>query len=212
MDDILQDLRDSDPEIKRLAAKALAQHGNLEQARIAEALNSSDKLTSTIVYDTLFDAPGDFTPLFHSGVKDSDPHIRCQSIRYLFRNGSFKPSEGIQWLKDSDPYVRRRVISYLSWMNDRSSLDSIMMLAVKDEDAKVRKDALKLVSVWGRKADAGNIIQALSDSDMEVKIQAISTLKKITGEDYGDPSNASDDELSWIIAKWNGWWKIAREV
>lgn len=212
MNDILQDLKDSNPEIKRMAAKALAQQGDTSQHLIIEALESADKDTATIMYDTLFDTPGDFTKVFYKGTEERDPHIRCQSIRYLFRNGSFKPSEGITWLNDRDPYVRRRVISYLSWMNDRSSLSTIMHIAVKDNDPKVRKDALKLASVWGRKNDAGNIIDALKDKDAEVKIQAICTLKKITGEDFGNPSGATDDELSWIVAKWQGWWKIIKDA
>ncbi len=212
MNDILQDLKDSNPEIKRMAAKALTQQGNASQNLIIEALESADKDTATIMYDTLFDTPGNFTKVFYKGTEERDPHIRCQSIRYLFRNGAFKPSEGIQWLNDHDPYVRRRVISYLSWMNDRSSLGTIMHLAVRDSDPKVRKDALKLVSVWGRKNDAGNLIDALKDKDIEVKIQAICTLKKITGEDFGNPTGATEDELSWIVAKWQSWWKIVKDA
>lgn len=212
MNDILQDLKDSNPEIKRMAAKALAQNGDASQNLIIEALESADKDTATIMYDTLFDTPGNFTKVFYKGTEERDPHIRCQSIRYLFRNGSFKPSEGIDWLNDHDPYVRRRVISYLSWMNDRSSLGTIMHIAVRDADPKVRKDALKLASVWGRKNDAGNLIDALKDKDAEVKIQAICTLKKITGEDFGNPSGATEDELSWIVAKWQSWWKIVKDA
>lgn len=97
-------------------------------------------------------------------------------------------------------------------MNDRSSLGTIMHLAVRDSDPKVRKDALKLVSVWGRKNDAGNLIDALKDKDIEVKIQAICTLKKITGEDFGNPTGATEDELSWIVAKWQSWWKIVKDA
>jgi HEAT repeat protein len=212
MNDILQDLKDSNPEIKRLAARALAQQGDSSQNLILDALESADRDTAAIMYETLFDAPGDFTKVFNKGTKEKDPYIRSQSIRYLFRNGSFNPTEGVNWLNDRDPYVRRRVISYLSWMNDRSSLGSIMHVAVKDEDPKVRKEALKLASVWGRKNDAGNIIDALKDKDAEVKVQAIFTLKKITGEDFGNPSGASDDELSWIVAKWQGWWKIIKDM
>jgi len=212
INDILQDLRDSNPEIKRMAAKALAQHGDSAQYLIIEALETADRDTATIIYDTLFDTPGNFTKVFYKGTKERDPHIRSQSIRYLFRNGSFKPNEGIDWLNDRDPYVRRRVISYLSWMNDRSSLSTIMHIAVRDADPKVRKDALKLASVWGRKNDAGNLIDALKDKDTEVKIQAICTLKKITGEDFGNPTGASEDELSWIVAKWQSWWKIVKDA
>jgi HEAT repeat protein len=212
INEILQDLRDSSQEIKRIAAKALAQQGASAQNAVIDALESADGDTARVIYDTLFDAPGDFSQVFQRGTSVKDPHIRCQSIRYLFRNGSFNPSDGISWLTDKDPYVRRRVISYLSWMNDRSSLGSIMNLAIKDADPKVRIDALKLTSVWGRKDDAGNIIDALKDKNGDVRIQAIFTLKKITGEDFGDPLGATEDELTWIIARWQGWWKIAREV
>lgn len=211
IDQILDDLRDSDPEIKRLAAKALVQNTSRPDEVALSVLEQSDKATAQVIYDVLFDAPGDYTSVFRRGAEDVDPSVRCHAIRYLFRNKAFKRDDGLKWLADEDPYVRRRVISYLSWINDRASLEHILGLVTRDPDARVRKDALRLVSVWGRREDARHIIPALKDNDLEVLIQAIHTLKKITGEDFGEPAGASDEELEWIIARWQGWWELTKE-
>jgi len=211
LDQILVDLKDGDPEIKRMATKALVQQGPRPQEMFVSILEQADRPTIMVIYDVLFDAPGDFSTVFQRGSEDHDPHVRCLAIRYLFRNGSFKRHDGIRWLKDGDPYVRRRVISYLSWINDRASLKPIITLAIEDPDPKVRRDALRLVGVWGRTQDAGKIIAVLEDKDSEVRTQAIQTLKKITGEDFGEPVGASENELAWIIARWQGWWEITKE-
>ena len=42
-------------------------------------------------------------------------------------------------------------------------------------------------------------------------MHAIHALKRLTGEDFGDPIGASDDEFEWIVAKWQGWWEIMKE-
>lgn len=211
IDQILEDLKDNDPEIKRLAAKALVQHASRPDEVALSVLEQSDKTTAQVIYDVLFDAPGDYTKVFRRGAEDEDPCVRCHAIRYLFRNKAFKRDDGLRWLTDEDPYVRRRVISYLSWINDRASLAPILGLATQDSDPRVRKDALRLISVWGRREDAGHIMVALEDKDAEVRTQAIHTLKKITGEDFGEPVDASDDELAWIVARWQGWWEITKE-
>jgi len=211
IDQILEDLKDSDPEIKRLAAKALVQHAPRPDELALSVIEQADRSTAMVVYDVLFDAPGDYSMVFRQGARDPDPDVRCKAIRYLFRNKAFKITDGVQWLKDEDPYVRRRVISYLSWINDRASLPPILALATQDQDPKVRKDALRLIAVWGRHEHVGAIMPALEDSDVEVRVQAIQTLKRITGEDFGEPSGATADELEWIVARWQGWWEITKE-
>lgn len=210
IDQILEDLRDNDPEIKRLAAKALVQQTSRPDEVALSALEQADRTTSQIIYDVLFDAPGDYTQVFRRGAQDTDPCVRCHAIRYLFRNKAFHRDDGLRWLSDEDPYVRRRVISYLSWINDRASIEPILALATQDPDPYVRRDALRLVSVWGKRADAGRIMAALEDTDPEVRTQAIHTLKKITGENFGEPTGASEDELEWIVARWQGWWEITK--
>lgn len=212
IDQILEDLKDSDPEIKRMAAKALVQHAPRPDELALSVIEQADRSTVMVVYDVLFDAPGDYSMVFRQGAQDPDPDVRCKAIRYLFRNKAFKITDGVQWLKDEDPYVRRRVISYLSWINDRASLPPILALATQDQDPKVRKDALRLIAVWGRHEHVGAVMPALEDREVEVRVQAIQTLKRITGEDFGEPSGATEDELEWIVARWQGWWEITKDM
>ncbi|MGC9323120.1 MAG: HEAT repeat domain-containing protein [Desulfomonilia bacterium] len=208
---ILEDLKDTDPEIKRLAAKAILKESPSPDAVLSNVLEDADKPTAMAIYDVLFDAEHDFTQIFYQATLDSDARVRRQAIRYLFRKGMFKAEDGIRWLSDSDPYVRRRVISYLFWVHDRSSIDEVIRVSVLDPDPLVRKDALRLVSIWGEKKDVHHVIQALEDPSIEVRIQAIQTLKRLTGEDFGEPVGSNDDEFEWIVAKWQGWWEIMKE-
>lgn len=211
LDQILRDLKDDDPEIKKMAAKAILRESSPADQVIADILKEADKPTATAIYDVLFDDSTDFAAIFQEATADPDARVRRQAIRYLFRRGFFTVEDGIKWLEDPDPYVRRRVISYLFWLNGKPAIDAIMRLAVEDPDPMVRKDALRLIAIWGDKQDAYPVIKALEDSSLEVRMQAIHALKRLAGEDFGEPAGASDDEFEWIVAKWQGWWEIMKE-
>ncbi len=211
LDQILLDLKDSDPEIKKLAAHGLLRDPSCSGELIESILKEADHATAAILYEILFEDENDFSSVFYAASNDPDPKIRRLAIRYLFRRGTFTIEDGIRWLSDDDPYVRRRVISYLFWINDKSALEPVVRLAVDDPDPTVRKDALRLVGIWGSKEEIQHVIRALEDSTFDVRMQAIRTLKRLTGEDFGEPVGASDDEFEWIIAKWQGWWELMRE-
>ena len=211
LEQILRDLHDIDPEIKKMAAKAILREPSCSGQLVASILKDADKPTAAALYDTLFDDENDYTAGFCDATADPDPRVRRQAIRYLFRRGSFTAEDGLRWLRDNDPYVRRRVIGYLFWINDRSAIDSVVRLVLDDPDPMVRKDALRLVGIWGGRKDVQHVVQALDDSSVEVRIQAIRTMKRLTGEDFGEPLGVSDDEFEWIIAKWQGWWELMKE-
>lgn len=210
LNQMLRDLFDEDPEIKKMAARAIAKETPDPVGVFSSVLKDADSSTSDVIFDILFNADADFTPIFKDATEHDDPVIRAKAIRYLFRRGSFQPQDSIRWLTDTDPYVRRRVISYLFWMNDAPSLEKVARLCTEDPDESVRKDCLRLVSIWGSADDVDQVIKALEDGSHEVRIQAVHTLKKLTGEDFGDPLSASTEEFEWIVAKWQGWWEIMR--
>ena len=211
LEQILRDLKDIDPEIKKMAAKAILKDPSCSGQLIASILKDADKPTAAALYDVLFDDEDNYTHIFMDATTDPDPRVRRQAIRYLFRRGSFTVEDGLGWLSDSDPYVRRRVMSYLFWMNDSSVLGSVVNLVLNDTDPMVRRDALRLVGIWGGRKEVQHVIQTLDDPSVEVRIQAIRTMKRLTGEDFGEPVGVSADEFEWIVAKWQGWWELMRE-
>jgi HEAT repeat protein len=211
LDQILRDLSDSDPEIKKMAAKAIIRESDDPAKVLSSVLKDADRPTTIAIYDILFEADEDFSSIFRKATQDDDAQVRGRAIRYLFRKGMFRPQDGTRWLEDSDPYVRRRVISYLFWVNDRSSLETVVRLANKDTEPMVRKDCLRLISIWGTKNDVPQVIKALEDPSHEVRMQAVHALKRLTGEDFGEPKGASPEEFEWIVAKWQGWWEIMGE-
>jgi HEAT repeat protein len=211
LDQILRDLHDEDPEIKKMAARAILKETRDPEQVFSGILKDADKPTSGAIYDILFDADQDFSGIFHAATLDDDPRVRARAIRYLFRRGAFRPEEGIKWLEDTDPYVRRRVISYLFWLNDKGSLGVVARLCTQDPDESVRKDCLRLISIWGSIHDVEQVIKVLEDPSHEVRMQAVQTLKRLTGEDFGEPLGTSPEEFEWIVARWQGWWEIMRE-
>ena len=211
LDQILQDLHDADPEIKKMAAKAILKEISDPAKVFSSVLRDADKPTAGAIYDILFEAEADFSSIFRDATKDEDPRVRARAIRYLFRKGIFNPEDGIRWLEDGDPYIRRRVISYLFWLNDKSTLKMVARLCAEDSDESVRKDCLRFIAIWGSLDNVEQVIKALEDTSHEVRMQAVQTLKRLTGEDFGEPMGASPEEFEWIIAKWQGWWEIMRE-
>ena len=211
LNQILKDLFDSDPEIKKMAAKAILRDADEPAQVFSSILKEADRPTATVIYDVLFDAEGDFSSIFRVATGDDDAQVRNRAIRYLFRRGMLLPQDGLSWLEDSDPFVRRRVISYLFWMNDRTSLEAVVRLSNTDPDPMVRKDCLRLISIWGTKSEVPHLIKALDDPSHMVRTQAVHALKRLTGEDFGEPLGASPEEFEWIVAKWQGWWEIMGE-
>jgi len=211
LDQMLKDLLDPDPTIKKMAARAILRESDDPGQVLAGALDGADTQTLEAVLDVLFNSDGDFTEIFSGMTRHEDASIRAKAIRYLFRKGAFTPADAVAWLEDADPYVRRRAISYLFWMNDAPSLASVSRMCTTDPDESVRKDCLRLLSIWGGEKDLEHVIKALEDESFEVRLQAVQTLRRLTGEDFGDPAGAAPDEFEWIVAKWQGWWELTRK-
>jgi HEAT repeat protein len=211
LNQIMRDLTDSDPEIKKMAAKAILRESDDPAQLLSTVLKDADRPTATVIYDILFDADDDFSLIFREAAESPDAQVRARAIRYLFRRGMLYPQDGIKWLEDPDPYVRRRVISYLFWINDKNSLEAVSILSNTDPDPMVRKDCLRLISIWGTKKDVPHALKALEDPSHHVRMQAINALRRLTGEDFGEPMGASPEEFEWIVAKWQGWWELMGE-
>jgi hypothetical protein len=211
LDQMLRDLFDENPDIKKMAARAILKEAPRPDRVLGDVIREADKATLEVVLDVLFNAEGDFTGIFSELATHPDATIRARAIRYLFRRGAFSPADAVNRLGDPDPYVRRRAISYLFWMNDAPSLAAVSRMCSSDPDESVRKDCLRLVSIWGSEQDVEQVVKALEDPSPEVRLQAVQTLRRLTGEDFGDPEGAAGDEFEWIVAKWQGWWELTRK-
>jgi hypothetical protein len=73
LNQILKDLNDADPEIKKMAARAILKEIPDPARVLSEALKGADKPTATAIYDILFDAQADFSEIFHAATHDEDP-------------------------------------------------------------------------------------------------------------------------------------------
>ena len=75
-----------------------------------------------------------------------------------------------------------------------------------DEDAEVRQAALAAAGVKKDKALIPDALKLLEDPDLAVAQGARSTLKLLTGRDFGPAANATPLDRSIAIGQWYGWW------
>lgn len=87
LDQMLRDLCDADPEIKKMAARAILKESSNPAKVFSSVLKDADGPTSEAIYDILFDADADFSGIFMSATEHEDPVVRARAIRYLFRRG-----------------------------------------------------------------------------------------------------------------------------
>jgi HEAT repeat protein len=76
----------------------------------------------------------------------------------------------------------------------------------RDEDAEVRQAALAGAGMKKDKALIADTLKLLEDPDPGVAHSARSTLKLLTGRDFGPPANASPLDRSIAIGQWYAWW------
>jgi len=77
---------------------------------------------------------------------------------------------------------------------------------VADEDAEVRQAAVAAAGLKKDKALIPDVLKLLEDPDQAVAQAARSTLKLLTGRDFGPAVNASPQDRSIAIGQWYGWW------
>ncbi len=95
LDQISVDLKDSDPEIKKLAAKALLKDASCSGELIASILKDADKADGYGLYDILFDDENDFSSVFRAASESSRPQGEAARPSAICSGGAFTIEDGI---------------------------------------------------------------------------------------------------------------------
>jgi HEAT repeat protein len=176
------DLKHPDPKVRILAIKyyleksypsiplALLQEflSDQEPEMRVEALLCLIKFRSPIVL-----------PLLKKHLKDSDPKVRITALRGMFQyQEKIDLNILLQFLSDESTWVRRKVATLLGWAQIEGALPVLTELS-RDQDAVVRKAALFSLSVLYPDESENRLIEAMTDSDPNLRIWAKMTLEKI---------------------------------
>jgi hypothetical protein len=139
------------------------------------------------------------------------PNVRAKLLR------QYRDSKGLVYteaLASAIPYLakplQRKAREALA---DRLTRMSAATLSdkLRDESTEVRRAAILACLKKNLKSHIPEIIPLLGDSVPVVSRVALSTLRRMTGENFGPSPRASKEERAAAIAKWKAWWKRARK-
>jgi hypothetical protein len=123
--------------------------------------------------------PGKAIAALRAALKDRDSRVRREAVYALRRLGPRAEAALIQALRSSDPVVRASAVSALGRVGDRKALAALSM-ALKDQNARVRREAVYALRRLGPKAEAA-LVGALRSGDPVVRAGAVSALGRVGG-------------------------------
>lgn len=170
---LIKSLNDKEWEVRFYAAEAL---GNIGDDRAAK-------------------------PLANVLLSDSNEKVRLAAIEALDKvDGREEYRAVISALSDTDPEVRGYAAELLASWDIRDSLPTIIRMLKEDRPNITRASCAHALGVYKDIAASLALIQALGDEYKDVRIYALESLKRISGQNYGYDKD-----------KWNHWFELNKE-
>jgi HEAT repeat protein len=135
-------------------------------------------------------------------LQDKEDYVRVAAIRLLNEKLDPRTSGDILTAlqKDKSGNVRAIAARALGALKDKNALDALMEAVTEDTDNFVREEsALSLGKIGDAKAIPA-LISTLKDEYKDTQLRAASSLKTITGQDFG-----RDRE------KWSNWYESQKK-
>ncbi len=143
---------------------------------------------------------------FASCMKDASYQVRLGALRGIYKfAGDLASDYIVTALEDTHPDVRRRAVIYLGWLRKKELVPYITD-ALSDTSALVRKVATYTLGDLKESSTVPHLIKILDDTNLDVKIGALSALKRITRKSFDSEKSSSEAVSQEIIAKWKEWW------
>ena len=119
-------------------------------------------------------------------LNDADDRVRLEALRSLDAIKAAKEANSVMSaISDTSTQVKIYAIELSAlWNNDRAKPKIVQMLKY-DKNEGVRAACATALGVYKDKSTVPDLINALSDSDTDVRIYVLESLKKITSQDHG---------------------------
>jgi hypothetical protein len=88
-------------------------------------------------------------------------------------------------------------------LSDR--LETTLLGYLEDSDAEIRRAAVLALGMRDSKETVAAVAQLLLDPNPSVVRATCASLRSLTGEDYGPPPNATEEEKQDALKKYQGW-------
>ncbi len=200
---LLLAIQDPHPNVRRLAAKALGQIGEIGAVDfLIQLLNDSDRG----VRATAAIALGNYRhPMVAQKIMDAYSAGASISARtdMIFALAHINDILAVPFLvahaKDPDPAIRAAIMLALGKLRDARAIPALLV-GIKDSDEITRANAAYALGAYFSPAVIDALIHALADKAPRVRQAAAESLTSSTGIDYG-----TDQE------KWQVWWQQQRK-
>jgi HEAT repeat protein len=140
-------------------------------------------------------------PLANVLLTDSHKKVRLEAIKALDKvNGKSEYRAVIDALSDGDPEVRGYAAELSASWNIQEALPIISNMIKDDRSNTARASCAHALGVYNNMAAVPSLIIALKDDYKDVRIYALESLKKISGQSYGFDQD-----------KWQHWFELSKE-
>jgi HEAT repeat protein len=141
--------------------------------------------------------------LFTDSIKDPEPSVRAAAARGLANHG--EPAHVkllVGALSDADPLVRQEAARGLQRLHDDSAIDPLIRAmrepdvrdtgTAAEREASVRTEAAMALGQYPQRRVVQALIAGLDDSELAVNDASLSSLRVLTGQDFGL------DRVAWV--------------
>lgn len=210
---VVNDMLDSDTEIRILSAGELGKIGNDAAVPVlmaASHLGDTD-LNSEIMNSLIMIGDAKALPLFFEKVKDRSHRIRIVCLRGIYKLSSDEEALPvlIDALQDSHSEVRRTAATFIGW-KDYPDSGPALAQCLRDQDVRVRKAAVSAIANLKDDSTVLPLINVLGDKDLELREKALEVISVLVGEDVSFDIHAPRSELTEAIRDLKDWWQKER--
>ena len=196
-------LKDPHPDVRRLAAKALGQIGEISAVSfLIELLNDPDRG----VRATAAIALGNYRhPMAAQKIMEAYPHANASArTDMIFALAHIDDILAVPFLiqqaKDPVPDVRAAIMLALGKLRDARGIPALL-LGLKDSDEITRANAAYALGAYYSPEVVDALIKALGDHAPRVKAAAVESLVGMSGMNYGSDQT-----------RWQKWWREQRKA
>lgn len=195
-------LKDSQPEVRRLAAKALGQIGDINAVEFLLALledpDQGIRATAALALGN-YRHPKAVQKIIQA-FPSASASARADMVYALSHINDITAVPFLmEQAKDSDPDVRAAVMLALGKLRD-GRVVSVLLAGITDTDEVVRANAAYAMGGYYSPAVIDALVKALADPAPRVKEAAAESLTSLSGKDFGSDQT-----------KWQSWWHAQRQ-